>query len=360
MFSCDIMFLCDLVCGDLTPTLLGDCDEVNGDGGNDDSEVDEDLQGASRVVGGIFRGRAVGNAPAFVDLHPETVNAVPQVKGRVILHVDDKSMPYSMPQPVGSDLPSVLDGLVKVYSPIKRQNARMSVMEDGAWTLKGRFLNALRMREHLPWMQDDEGKWSVTLRAEGALSEPASPGGTDSLLPSATVSSEATATGTALQAQLISMLNIPETLTARGRGNDLRLAYAKYRGVLNARSNMQRMKADGTWALGTVSVDTLIELFVSKTVWYTYYKKLFPRVIMHPELVKWMENDPGAKSSYDIWGTEKASYSFQDLKVLLDWLDARSTQKKKEKRKVRDGENRDSSSKKQKWAKSNDDGNISM
>lgn len=333
---------------------------------DDDHDVDENLQGASCTVGGIFRGRAVGLAPAFADLEPETANAVLQIKGRVVLHVDDKSMPYSMAQPVGSDLPSVLNGLAKVYSPIKHRNARMSVREDGEWTLKGRYSNALRMREKLPWMQDDGGKWSVTLWAEGASSEPApAPPDGSGLLPSvvvpASVSSETPSTGSALQAQLISMLNIPESLTTRGKGSDLRLAYAKYRGVLNARSDMQRMKADGTWALGNVSVDTLIELFVSKTVWYSYYKKLFPRVAKHSELVKWMENDPGAKSSYEIWGTEKASYSFQDLKVHLEWLDARSTQKKKEKRKFRDSEDRESSSsKKQKRAKSNDEGDIPM
>jgi hypothetical protein len=244
----------------------------------------------------------------------------------------------------------------------------MSVQEEGAWTLKGRYLDALQVTEDLPWMQDDHGNWSVTLQAEGlqrdsGSSEPVLQEGDGMLLPSVISSGASRASAqtlTTLQEQLRAMLNVPKSLSARGRANDLRLAYAKYKGVLRARADMQQMKANGTWALGNVSADALIGLFVSKTVWYTYYTKLFPRVARWPNLVKWMENDSEAKSSYDIWGSEKASYSFQDLRQLLDWLDTRATQKKKEKRKNRDSEERGSSSKKQKRAKSNDDGDISM
>jgi len=123
---------------------------------------------------------------------------------------------------------------------------------------------------------------------------------------------------------------------------------------------MQRMKADGTWGIGNVSVDALIELFISKSVWYSYYKKLFPRMAKWPEMVKWMENHSDAKSAYEVWGSEKASYSFQDLKEFLDWQDSRASQKKREKRKAQDNEDRGSSSKKQKQAKSTDNGDISM
>jgi hypothetical protein len=263
-----------------------------------------------------------------------------------------------MPLRVGSDLPSVLSGLAGVYSPIKNRNARMSVKEDGEWTLKGRYSNALRLREGLPWTQDEDGKWSVTLRAEGASSEPVPSEGTGLLLPAAPVgntSSEITPT----QAQVMSVLNIQESLTVRGRVNDLRLAYSKYRGILKARDDMHRMRADGTWTLGQVSMDLLIEIFVSKSVWYGYYKKYFPRAARYPDLVKWLENDEGVKSSFDIWRMEKASYTFQDLGELLEWLDVRFAQKK-EKRKVRDGEDRASLSKKQKRMKSNEDGDISM
>lgn len=322
---------------------------------DDDSTNPDDLQGASRTTGGIFRGKAVGNVPAFADMEFESTQTIPQTKGRVFLHMSD-SGPYSMSHPVGSKLGPVLNGLAKLYSPIKRQNARISVQEDGIWTLKGRYSNALRITEDLPWVKDDQGLWSVTLQAEDLQAESSPKEGDGGFLPSgilARPSRVSAQTSTALQEQLRVILNIPESLTTRGRGNDLRLAYAKYKGVLKARTDMQQMKVDGTWTLGNVSTDTLIEMFVSKTVWYTYYTKLFPRVAKWLDLLKWMDNEPDAKSSYDIWGSEKASYSFQELKELLNWLDTRAN-KKREKRKNRDSEESGSSAKKQKLAKSND------
>jgi hypothetical protein len=45
------------------------------------------------MVGGFCRGKAVGNAPAFADLEPEP-EIVPQIKGRVFLHIGD-SVPYT-------------------------------------------------------------------------------------------------------------------------------------------------------------------------------------------------------------------------------------------------------------------------
>src|SRR5262245_53614565 len=195
---------------------------------------------------------------------------------------------------VGLDLSSVLHGLSKLYSPIKHQNACISIHEDGAWMLKGHFSNALNMVEDVPWVRDDWGKWSVKLQAEISGSALAGDG---SLLPSALPASVPTPTSGALQKQLKSLLNIPESLTTWGRSNDLHLAYAKYKGVLKAWSDMQRMKIDGTWTLGKVSTDALIELFVSKTVWYTYYIKLFPQVARWTHLAQWMENDPDARAS---------------------------------------------------------------
>ena len=280
--------------------------------------------------------------PAFADMEFESTQTIPQTKGRVFLHMSD-SGPYSMSHPVGLKLGPVLNGLAKLYSPIKRQNARISVQEDGIWTLKNRYSNALRITEDLPWVKDDQGLWSVTLQAEDLQAESSLEEGDGGLnggfLPSGIPTRPfrvSFQTSTPFQKQLMVILNIPESLTARGRGSDLRLAYAKYKGVLKARTDMQQMKVDGTWSLGNVSTDTLIEIFVSKTVWYSYYTKLFPRVAKWLDLLKWMDNEPDAKSSYDIWGTEKASYSFQELKELLNWLDTCAANTKREKRKNRD------------------------
>ena len=309
----------------------------------------------------------MGNAPAFADLEPKSVEDSQQHRGRVLLHVGegvassgDGTAIYSVLQPVGSDLHSALNGLSCVYSPIRRQNARISVRENDVWELKGRFSNAVRMAEPLPWVKDDQGKWSVTIHAE-TPSSVSGPSATASLQPSALPSNDSGS----LQMQILALLNIPESLTTRGRSGDLRLAYAKYLAVLQAKTDMQKMMVDGTWTLGKVSADTLIELFVSKTVWYTYYAKLFPRVAKYSNLKQWLENDLNAQSSHDIWGVEKAVYTFQDLKGLLEFWDARS--KRKEKRKLKESQDKlgdsgasSSKSKKQKRSKSCDDGEVSM
>jgi hypothetical protein len=330
-------------------------------------------------VGGLCQGKAVGNAPAFVDLEQMEVDILQQPKGRVFLHVGEGAMPYSMSHPVGSNLSSVLAGLSKLYSPIKHQNAHISVWDDGIWDLKGHFLNVLRLAEDLPWVKDDMGKWSVTLQAETQPSTLASSEGTVDLLPSVSPSGDSDV----LQAQLKALLNIPETLTIWGRSGDLQLAYAKYKAFLEAQSNMQKMMADGTWTLGRVSAETLIELFASKSVWYDKHATLFPLVAKYPRLRKWLDWDEDALSSHEVWGLEKASYSFKDLSVLLKKWDAQTAQrKKKEKEKVREREkgkgkererekrmfkesqdrfsDTDSSFKKQKRSKSSHDDDVSM
>ena len=123
---------------------------------SDEEEV-EDLQGSSRTVGGFCRGKAVGNAPAFADLEALPVAGFQQPKGRVLLHVGE-SAPYYMELAVGSDLPTALNGLSDLYSPIKRHNACISVLKEGGWELKGRFHGAVQMAHALPWAEVDNGK----------------------------------------------------------------------------------------------------------------------------------------------------------------------------------------------------------
>jgi hypothetical protein len=320
----------------------------------DDLE-DEHLEGSSRTVGGIIRGRAMGNTPAIVDFDPQAAVHLQQPKGRVYLHVHEESQPYSMLHPVGSDLPSVLNGLSNLYSPIKHHNAHICVQEDGVWELKGRFMNAVRMGEGLPWVKDEKGMWSVTLQAETPTSVPSNPSiaAPSNLQPSALPASDSGS----LQEQIVALLNILEMLVQCGRSGDICLAYAKYKGFLQAQSDMQKMKANGTWTLGTVSVDALIKVFAAKSVWYSYHAKYFPWVSKYPHLICWLESGSDARPTYEIWGSEKTSYSFTDLKDLLNQLDICAS-KKKEKRERESEEKRFDearSSKKQKRVKSCDD-----
>jgi hypothetical protein len=55
----------------------------------------------------------------------------------------------------------------------------------------------------------------------------------------------------------------------------------------------------------------------SKTFWYDYIRKYFPRVSGYSEMVAWLENAEDAPSDFEVWGVEKAQYGFVDLEVWL-------------------------------------------
>ena len=293
----------------------------------------------------------MGNAPAFVDLESTSSVSSPLQKGQVFLHVDDVMPPYSLVQPLSSSLPTMLHLASSLFSPVK--NSRISIWENEAWALKGRYPMALTSREGLPWTKNDKGEWSVKLRAEQSGAVPSlllpSPLPSDGSTPAASLISSSLSP---LQEQIASLLGIPISMMERGVG-DVRDAYAKYKAVYQALEDIWHMKVDGRWTLGKVKVKTVIEIFMCKTTWYTHYKPLFPNVTKYPSLVQWLDRDPLAKKDVEIWSCEKTSYSLQDLMQLLKWYDSRVAKKEKQKRESEKGNA--GPSKKQKRAKSHDD-----
>ena len=120
-------------------------------------------------------------------------------------------------------------------------------------------------------------------------------------------------------------LNIPSALADRTQ-RSLRHSYAKYKAFLAAISVM-KMK----WEKGELPYqrkptnEQVIETMQSKTFWYEYICKYFPRVLGYSEMVAWLENAEDAPSDFEVWGVEKVQYGFVDLEVWLrnegkDWL----------------------------------------
>lgn len=124
-----------------------------------------------------------------------------------------------------------------------------------------------------------------------------------------------------LQVQIARILKISQSLIVRPKVAHLRISYAKYLGYLQAQIDMHQMVADGTWTLKTLTGDELIEVFVSKSVWHANYSKLFPRVKNFPLLVKWLGNVADAPSNMEIFGVEKGTYTFKDLKEVLERME---------------------------------------
>jgi hypothetical protein len=119
--------------------------------------------------------------------------------------------------------------------------------------------------------------------------------------------------------EIISVLQISPVVTTRPKVVDLRLAYSKYTAYLRANSEMLRMISDGTWPFpDKIPTDDLIEVFVSKSVFHANYQKLFSRAQEHPQIVAWLLNDHDPPSNYDVFGVQKAVYTFRDLKSVLE------------------------------------------
>ncbi|KAF8218414.1 hypothetical protein L208DRAFT_1351677 [Tricholoma matsutake] len=72
------------------------------------------------------------------------------------------------------------------------------------------------------------------------------------------------------------------------------------------------------WVGDKLTGADIIQLFVLKSFFHSHYKKSFSKVLNYPDLVDWLEGNPGAPSDEDLWGEKKASYTFKDLETFLE------------------------------------------
>jgi len=119
------------------------------------------------------------------------------------------------------------------------------------------------------------------------------------------------------KSQLIDLLNVPAHLAGSG-DVPLRVAYQKYKAFLVACSTLDSMVAGRTWTIKRPSRTDLIELFVSRSYFHSHYRPLFSQVVNdHPQMVAWLEGHPDSVD-VDVWGVQKASYTFSHLSAWLD------------------------------------------
>jgi hypothetical protein len=253
-------------------------------------------------------------------------------------------------------------------------NSRISVRSRNSWAVKGRFNNAIRTRESLPWIYDredqpvldiyavcfflllpsfsphfyypQENDMPSTLNVTSApvLATTSTAFQSVANVPNGPVSTpdpDVSDSFTSYQTQLIALLNIPPALITRPKVVDVRLAYSKYKAFNQAQTEMYRMVADGTWSIKVPATDELVEVFVSKSVWHQNYTKVFPSAKTFPKVLAWLEqpynkldsDDDGDSSAFNvqIFGVNKTLYKFKDLKDVVKKLE-----KRREKRKRKD------------------------
>lgn len=93
----------------------------------------------------------------------------------------------------------------------------------------------------------------------------------------------------------------------------LRFAYQKYIAYYEALDTLAKMCEEHTWPGRRPSDTTVIELFVSKSMWHKYYKPLFGQAHNHADMEKWLQNAENKLSSVVVWGIQKSQYNFVDL-----------------------------------------------
>jgi hypothetical protein len=85
------------------------------------SPLDSERYGASRTTGGVFGGRAVGNAPNWGDMEVDG-EVRQQTIGKVLLYTSqerDAHPAMTIKHQTTSELPSILDKLAQKFSPIR-------------------------------------------------------------------------------------------------------------------------------------------------------------------------------------------------------------------------------------------------
>jgi len=135
---------------------------------------------------------------------------------------------------------------------------------------------------------------------------------------------------------IVIALGIPDHLIDRKKGGDMRVAYAKYLAVLDALDNLSLMSGSGTWKHKNTH-DDVIEVFISKSVYFRNHSKVFPLLVHYPAMKEWLEKTADtvevdrAAADALVWGSEK--HSFDSLRKILTAHQKASTVKGKGKRK---------------------------
>jgi hypothetical protein len=113
-------------------------------------------------------------------------------------------------------------------------DSHIFVLEDDVWAMKGRFSAAVKRMEKVPWICQDDGEMCVHIVAE-SNNDFATTSKSTTVTPIVTPTSGTPAPSESALSlddrhqSLITLLDIPLSLTARPKVSDLRLSYAKYK-----------------------------------------------------------------------------------------------------------------------------------
>jgi hypothetical protein len=105
-------------------------------------------------------------------------------------------------------------------------------------------------------------------------------------------------------------------------GKGLRFAWGRYLECTAALEKAKNISAAGNWPIDIPRYcdEHVIEVFIGKSAWHGNYAKNFD-IAYHnfKELKQWLEATQTTQDeNEDLWGVNKAEYTFNDLRELLE------------------------------------------
>ncbi|PPQ91185.1 hypothetical protein CVT25_000061 [Psilocybe cyanescens] len=117
------------------------------------------------------------------------------------------------------------------------------------------------------------------------------------------------------QIQMANALDVSPEMYRTGNAGTLQENYARYLCFLETEARFAQLWKDGTWPviLQKPSGTDIQRLFVGRSSWHDSWSKTFPLLNKHPEMQKWLQDDPDCLSDVELWGSNLKTYHFPEL-----------------------------------------------
>ncbi|KAF8984227.1 hypothetical protein BDQ17DRAFT_1336266 [Cyathus striatus] len=199
-----------------------------------------------------------------------------------------------------SDFHDVLETLGNIYLPVAKRNARISICENGYWSLKGKYLNISQKQKPLSanWRLNDQNKYFIDVLADGANIEQNS----ESTGPMVSKSSGPSESKEDIaNAMMISHFNIPEHLLKKSsKEQDIQATYEKYVLIENIwNDHKPDLSTIEAASKSTIDKKQIISLLIAPSTYYSYAMRVFPLLHYSPEMTSWMKREEGRRDAVE-------------------------------------------------------------
>ena len=235
-------------------------------------------------------------------------------------------------------------------------NHRIYVQDGQTWSARGRFAHALGDDKPISW-QEQDGGLVLPLAFDSDMDGPqvpiagpshvqinpalAAPAPSVSSAPTPAPTSTSDASGSRKH-YLATLFNIPLDLMDRTDGS-LHRCYQRYLAWEQADKQIRDMEAAGTLPCKKPSKSEMVEIFVSKSKWFSDYAKTFPHFKKKfPTMKLWLESGPDAPTDLEAWGVVQDEYVFSDLLAYIERGGPVMGERAQKRRNLREEEEEDS------------------